>query len=98
MVEASDRAVIRSREWICHNIYDIGHRRQRPQTVRDRESERINELYTTGGTEKDWREQDTQMSDAQDSTLKEKSPSNTLEEEERLLASSPDVYPCGGGF
>ena len=68
-----------------------------PGEVRDREIERINELYTTGGTQ-DWREEDTQVSDAQDSTLKEKSPSITLEEEERLLASSPDVYPCGGGF
>ena len=38
----ADRARIRSREWICRNIYDIGPRRQRPQTVRDREIERIN--------------------------------------------------------
>ena len=99
MVEASDRAGIRSREWICHNIYDIGPRRQRPQTVRDREIERINELYTTGGTRKDCREEDPQVSDAQDSTLKEKSPSITLEEEERLLSSSPDVsIHAGEGF
>ena len=84
---------------MCRNIYDIGPRRQRPQTVRDREIERINELYTTGGTQKYWREEDPQVSDAQDSTLKEKSPAITLEEEERLLASSPDVsIHAGEGF
>ena len=95
----ADRAGFRSREWICRNIYDIGPRRQRPQTVRERKSEIINELYTTGGTQKDWREVDPQVSDAQDPTLKEKSPSITLEEEERLLASSPDVsIHAGEGF
>ena len=55
-------------------------------TDRDRQNERINEQFMVKATQKDFREQD-----PQESTAREKSLPPTLEEEERPLASSPDV-------
>ena len=84
----ADRCGFKSRQWICDNIYDIGSRRDRSTSMR---TQQINETFGTQAV-RDFRlREDSSVQLWVSDAREDKSPSITQEEEERLLASSPEI-------
>ena len=86
--QTADQCGFKSRQWICDNIYDIGSRRDRPTSMR---TQQINETFGTQAV-RDFRlREDSSIQLWVSDAREDKSPSITQEEEERLLASSPEI-------
>lgn len=86
--KTADRCGFKSRQWICDNICDIGSRRDRPTSMR---TQQINETFGTQAV-RDFRlREDSSIQLWVSDAREDKSPSITQEEEERLLASSPEI-------
>ena len=86
--QTADRCGFKSRQWVCENIYDTGSRRDRPTSMR---TQQINETFGTQAV-RDFRlREDSSIQLWVSDAREDKSPSITQEEEERLLASSPDI-------
>ena len=85
--KTADQCGFKSRQWICENIYDIGSRRDRPTSKR---TQQINKTFGTQAV-RDFRLIEDSSIQLWVSDAREDKTSITQEEEERLLASSPDI-------